>query len=80
MIFVACLVYIRHRRFGLGGFILLFLGFIMVGLPLWKTANVSGIEARLVRVEKRIQNIEKQLTTIARSKSSIKNKERKSQP
>jgi hypothetical protein len=55
-------VYIKHKKFGLGGFVLTVFGVMLLGFSIWKTAEISvtldaKIEAKFQALTKRVEDV-----------------------
>ena len=55
-------VYIEHKKFGLGGFVLTVFGVMLLGFSIWKTAEISvtldaKIEAKFQALSKRVEDV-----------------------
>jgi hypothetical protein len=55
-------VYIKHKKFGFGGFVLTVFGVMLLGFSIWKTAEISvtlyaKIEAKFEALTKRVEDV-----------------------
>jgi hypothetical protein len=56
-----CLVFARHGSFGLGGSVLCFTGLLLIGLSVWKNAEVQvgndGVTVKVTALQESVQNL-----------------------
>jgi hypothetical protein len=56
-----CLVFGRRRTFGLGGSVLCFTGLLLIGLSVWKNAEIqvadNGVTVKVTALEESVRNL-----------------------
>lgn len=67
MLIAATWVFVRHRSFGIGGGVLTVFGAILLGMPVWRTVDVSvdqsGVSAKFEQLETQIVDVKRETAT-----------------
>jgi hypothetical protein len=75
MVITACLVYWKHRQFGLAGIVLSTLGTILIGLSIWKGMDVSinkeGLKLKFTELEQQVSSTDIQVQRLSNGQADV---------